>query len=159
MSRDHASPARQRGVTAVELGLVLLVFCALLTGIIGFVQLLWTLHSADEATYVGARLATVCDKENAVIKKRMREKLPDLRTDQIVVDYINRGNGATCFEDTPTNASNPSNTNVCRAVRVSLVNYGYDMVLPTGVLRIPLPSLSTTLPREYMSASNPICTL
>lgn len=156
----------QRGSLAYELAWVLGIFCVLLVGISEFTQLMWVMNSANEATFVGARLAAVCDKDNAIIKQSMRQRLPSLSDANITVEYVNRGIGTTCFEDLPTNVANPGSTNVCRAVRVGLHNYSHELTLPLVPMPLPLPALkvsvpvpsfSTTLPREYMHKNNPAC--
>jgi Flp pilus assembly protein TadG len=141
-------PARcQRGVMAVDFGLSAFLLLTALLGAIEVGRLLWTWNAAAEATRLGARLAAVCTRDDTDIKARMRERLPALTNDNIVLDYINPGGVGAC-----------NDTN-CRFVHVELQNFHHQMLmpLPTTLGSIDIPA-SATLPREvFNSANQPAC--
>lgn len=137
----------QAGVAAVEFALVCAVFFTALLGVIEFGRLLWTWNAATEATRYGARLAVVCDMNDADIAAKMIGRLPSLQTSNIVVAYLN-----------PPFAENTCTAATCKAVRVSLTGYEHDTIIPFVPLALDLPPFTTTLRREYMhSTDNPIC--
>lgn len=137
----------QAGVAAVEFALVCSVFFTALLGAIEMGRLLWTWNAATEATRLGARLAIVCDKDDADIKAQMVGRLPALSTSNITVTYLD-----------PPNAENTCTTATCKAVRVSLTGYEHDTIIPFVPLAVTLPPFTTTLRREHMqSTGNPIC--
>ena len=87
----------QRGVAAVEFALVSMVFLTLLFGIIEFSRITYYWNAATEATRLGARLAVVCDMDDATIKSRMTDLFPILSADKIDVEYEPGGcPAATC---------------------------------------------------------------
>lgn len=141
----------QRGVAAVEFALVATVFLTLLFGIIEFSRITFYWNAATEATRLGARLAVVCDMDDATIKSRMTDLFPILSADKIDVEY----EPGDCLSTT------------CRQVRVTV---DAPEALPTYIpffnFSPVLPKFSTTLPRESMRSAfgkageevaNPVC--
>lgn len=147
--RRRIPARRQRGTVAVEIGLSALLLLMALIGAMEVGRLLWTWNAAVEATRLGARLAAVCDINDADIKTRMRERLPNDMTDaNIVLSYVNPGSAGTC-----TSAN-------CVFVRVELQGYSHALLvpLPAALGSIALPAFSTTLPREVFNSTNqPAC--
>lgn len=139
----HASiRARQSGAAAVEFALVSTLFFMILFGAIEMGRLLWTWNAAAEATRLGARMAVVCNVNEANIVTRMRERLPALQASNVSLEYVPNG----C-----------SDAN-CQYVRVSLAGYTHQAIIPFAPLSIDIPPFQTTLPREFMqSAGNPVC--
>lgn len=136
-SRQH----RQRGVAAVEFALVSMFFLTLLIGAMELGRWLFVLNAASEATRWGARLAVVCDMNDAQIRQRMRSILRGVTDDQITITY------------SPT----ACDTNACTAT-VSLADVTFSPMIPALGGTYALPAFSTTLPRELMSsADNPVC--
>ena len=145
----HTLARHQRGTMAVEFGLGALLLCMALFGAVEVGRLLWTWNAAAEATRLGARLAAVCNQDDAAIKQRMRERLPALTDAYITLEYLNPGGVGAC-----TAAS-------CRLVRVSLQGYQHALLvpLPASLAAIPIPPFTTTVPREVMLSANqsPAC--
>lgn len=132
----------QAGVAAVEFAIVAALFFTLLLGMMEMARLLWTWNAAGEATRRGARMAVVCDINDAAIKTRMRQMLPALQPEHITLTYLPNG----C-----TDAN-------CQTVRVTLAGYTHQPIIPFVPLSIPIPSFQTSLPREFMqSADNAAC--
>ena len=137
----------QRGVAAVEFALVSFVFFTLLIGLMEMGRLLFYWNSAAEATRWGARIAVVCDLNDADIKSRMQMILPLLPENKITVSYEPAG----CNADT------------CESVTVSVASgVSVATAIPFVPLSLALPPFSTTLPRESMRSTfggqaNPVC--
>lgn len=141
-SSNPFSPCRQKGVAAVEFALIAIVFFTLLLGIIEFGRVLFTWNSVAEATRWGARLAVVCDKDDAAIKERMRLIAGMLTDSNIVISYVPGG-------------CDKSN---CRSVEVSVTGATFTPMIPFLGMTLTIPPFTTSLPRESMeSTNNPVC--
>ena len=133
----------QSGLVAVEFALIASVFFMMLLGAAEFGRMLWMWNAAADATRMGARMAVVCDLNDADIKTRMRAMVPGLTNANITLTYAPAGCSATS----------------CQTVTVSLTGYVFNSFIPVVSIQPALPPFTTTLPREYMtSASNPACT-
>ena len=138
-----ASQRRQRGVAIVEFALVALIFFTLLIGIMEFGRWLFTLNAASEATRWGARVAVVCDKDDAAIKARMRSMVNGLTDEQISINY----------------SPSACDTSACM-VTVQLNGVTFTPLIPFMGVAVPIPPFTTTLPREHLSSdvgTNPVC--
>lgn len=135
----------QKGVAAVEFAIVAALLFTVLIGIMEFARVLFYWNTAAEATRLGARLAVVCDKDDAQIKQRMTEMLTILPAAKINIDYEPPG----CTIDS------------CRTVTVSIgEGVSVATVIPFVPVVLTLPGFSTSLPRESMSSAsgtNPVC--
>lgn len=143
--RPHSR--RQSGVAAIEFALVAAVFFSLLIGIMEMGRVLFYWNSAAEATRLGARVAVVCDLNDAEIKSRMQTMLSILPANKIAVAYKPAG----------------CDVNTCDSVTVSILpDVSVTTFIPYVPLSLTLPAFSTTLPRESMLSTfkgeaNPIC--
>lgn len=148
MSRLHFRPrARQHGVAAVEFALIAMLLFTLLIGIMEFSRITYYWNAATEATRLGARLAVVCDMDDATIKSRMAALFPVLSAEKIAIEYAPGG----CAVDT------------CQQVRVT-INAPEKLAtfIPGFDMNARLPPFVTTLPRESMRSTfggmeNPVC--
>lgn len=145
-------PSRQRGAAVVEFALVALIFFVLLIGIFEFGRVMFTWNSAVEATRRGARLAVVCDINDAQIKAQMRSILPVIADDDIDITY-SKFDGAAC------------NANSCELVTVEIKSTApsFKYYIPLLMPSFNIPQFSTTLTRESLSTGtgadkNPDCT-
>jgi hypothetical protein len=129
---------KQRGSTAVEFALVLLIFFTFLLAIVDFSRMLFTWSAANEATRAGARYAVVCDAttNEGLVLARMQNLLPQISA--IDVAWVPGG----CTPST------------CEGVTVSIVGLNFQWISPLAGLgplaAIPMPTFSTFLPREIM---------
>ncbi|MDE1948932.1 MAG: pilus assembly protein [Burkholderiales bacterium] len=145
--RPDAAARHQAGTAAVEFALVSAVFFTALLGVVEMGRMLWLWNAAVEATRLGARLAVVCDLNDADIKTRMMQRLPDLTSAEITVTYLN-----------PPAADNTCTAATCKAVSVQLSGYVHQTLIPFVSLSVSMPSFMTTLPKEFMnSTNNPAC--
>jgi Flp pilus assembly protein TadG len=147
MARHHTWAPRtaQAGTAAVEFAFVSIALFTLLIGIMEFSRVLFYWNSAEEATRLGARIAVVCDKDDAVIKVKMREIFPVVPANKILVDYEPAG----CTIQT------------CERVTVS-IDSGVPIAtfIPFVALSLALPPFTASLPRESMNGvggTNPVC--
>lgn len=146
-SRPPSLRRSSRGAAAVEFALATGVLCLLVLGGVEMSRLLWTVNAAVEATRLGARLAVVCDMNDARIAQRMATVLPGLTREAVRIDYLD--------PPQPDNTCTPA---TCKAVRVALGGVVHQTLIPFQSLAVALPPLRTTLRRESMdSTSNEAC--
>lgn len=140
---------KHRGATTVEFALISVIFITLIMAIVEFGRWMSTMELASEATRLGARMAVVCDINDATIKQRVQSHLPmlGLTTSQISVTYVPSG----------------CNKNSCQSVTVSITGATFTPHIPFLMQAFPVPPFTTTLPRESMESTssdghaNPVC--
>ena len=150
------SPRRlQRGSGALEIALGILMLAALMVALIDFSRWLYAWNAAGEATRLGARLASICersDQAQRAIRQQMRAWLPDLTAESessvIRIDY-----------ESPAGVPSAS-CDVDDCVQVSVWLDGYRIaalggLVPGGVL--PLPVMRASVTRESMNAQSGTC--
>ncbi len=145
----------QCGATVIEFAIATVVLFSLLLGITDFGRMLFTWNAAAEATRWGARIAVVCDKLTPdQVRDRMKQILPQLTNEQIVISYYNP---LGVINNTCDKAS-------CKAVEVSLTGVSFAPIspfMPFGA--VAMPDFRTYLLRESMEAvdaagdQNPVC--
>lgn len=144
--RTCAPAGCQRGAAAVEFALVAGLFFTLLLGIMEMGRLLFYWNTVTEVTRLGARLAVVCDINDADIEKRMAKLLPQVK-----------GHVSISYE--PVSCT----VNTCEQVTVAVSS---GVAVPTYIPYVPLslrlPGFQTTLPRESLQSTfngtaNPVC--
>lgn len=133
--------SNQQGMVAVEFALIAIILFSFLFGAMEMSRALFYWNTATEATRLGARLAVVCDQDVSAIKTKMQAMLSVLEADQISVMYSPDG----------------CDSNSCRSVTVGINGFNFTTLVPVLPLNIPMPSFSTTLPRESMDSANPDC--
>lgn len=145
MKTAYTSARRaQRGATAIEFALVASAFLVLLIGIMEMGRVLFYWNTAAEVTRLGARIAVVCDKDDADIRARMIALFPTLATADISLDYQPSGcSAATC--ETAT-------VSIAPGVQI-------NTFIPFVPLNLTMPAFVTTLTRESMDSGggNPVC--
>ncbi|MFA8326098.1 TadE/TadG family type IV pilus assembly protein [Burkholderia ubonensis] len=140
------SPLRrraERGATVVEFALVAAIFCTLLIGICEFGRVLFYWNTASEAMRLGARTAAVCDADASVIKQRITTLMPLLTASNVTLTYTPSG----CDSD-PTTARS-----TCTFVTLQVTGITIKTLIPFVKINVPMPSFSTTLPRESLMSS------
>jgi Flp pilus assembly protein TadG len=140
--------SRQKGATAVEFALVLLIFLMFLLGIVDFSRMLFTWNAAAEAARAGARYAAVCATtgNNGLVVSKMQAMLPQISN----VNVAWSPSGCTAA--------------TCEGVTVTIVGLNYQWISPipgiASVSGIAMPTFQTYLPREIMRGdpnSDTIC--
>ena len=143
-------PTRERGATAVEFALIAPLLVTILTAILGFGHLVHTMQMTTEALRAGARIAVVCDQNDAAIRQAIQNRVPQLSLTnaQITLQYLPNG----------------CNASSCQSISVSLSGVTYSPWTWLIPAQFQMPSFSTTLPRESMQSvnpagdANPVCT-
>lgn len=159
MRSRHSKPSsrsRQRGAGIVELALSLLILSFVLVLFVDVARWLHAWSAAGEATRLGARLASLCERSSdaqQAIRDQMRVWLPDLsreRAAQVVrIDYENPAGVLSASCDVST----------CRQVSVWLSGYSISALgglVPGGLL--PLPAMRASVVRESLQSRTGACT-
>lgn len=152
MKRSHrhansvAVSRLQRGVAAVEFGLVSIVLFTLMFGAVEFGRMLYYWNATTEATRLGARIAVVCDLNDSDIKAKMSALFPVLATADINLNYDPAG----CTVES------------CNSVTLTINPKNIEEFIPFNTLVFNLPPFTTTLTRESMQSTfggvaNPVC--
>lgn len=139
---------RQQGTTTVEFAIVGLLAVIVLFGCIEYGRGLFVMNALTESTRRAARLAAVCPINHPAVKRvavfRRADgsptgaEVPGLTEDNIVVEYLDAGGGATAdYAD-------------IRFVRASIRDYQFRFNVPVVARAIPLPPFTTTLPAESL---------
>lgn len=148
--RAFASRSYQRGVTAVETGLVFLILIAVCTATIDLARWALACSSAQEAARLGARVAAVCDPGDSAAVDGARARLIALRSLARVPDVLVSLEPAGCSATS------------CNTVRVSVQGGSLEGVSPWWIGPLPLPTTTIEIPREALRStlegrSNPAC--
>ena len=134
----------QRGTTTVEFAIIGAVVITLLFAVIEFGRILFSLSVLQEGARRATRVAAVCAVNNDAIENAaVFVELPGLTTDNVVIAYLDQ-NGAVLADPAGANYS------AIRYVRVSIVNYAFDVAIPFIAPTFTAPTCSSTLPRESL---------
>lgn len=144
---------RQRGTTTVEFAIVGSLFFVLLFGVMEFGRALFVANALTESTRRGARMAAVCpvgDTQPALVAivanaGGVSRIAPDLTTANVQVSYLDQA-GAVL-------ANPAANMVSIRYVRVRIVDFTQEMLIPFLLPEILMPSFSATLPIESLGYS------
>ena len=143
----------QQGLASVEFAFVGFVVFVVLFAAIEMGRLMFTLNLLREATYRGARLAIVCPIGDAkialtaIFDNAGTPLLPALTTANIEVNYLGASGNVI---SNPGNAANFINI---RYVKVQIVNFTYNYIIPGLNLSFVSKSYPTTLPIESLGIS------
>ena len=144
---------QQRGVTSVEFAIVGAVLFTVLFGVIEFGRALFVANALVEGTRRGARVAAVCpigDTRPALVTIMANgggasQIAPDLTTSNVAVSYLDQ-NGAVI--------ANPgASVTSIQYVRVRIVGYQMNLMIPFIMPRFVMPEFAATLPRESLGYS------
>lgn len=134
--------SRQRGATAVEFALVLLMFLMFTLGIVDFARMLYTYNAATEATRVAARYAAVCAASGMTNHAQVLAKV------QSLMPMVQSAN-LTLTWDPPS-----CDPTTCVGVRATLSNFTFKWIAPIpgigGLAPRLMPPMTTYLTREAM---------
>jgi len=139
---------RQKGLTTVEFAIVGALFFIVLFGVIEFGRLLWVWGTLTEATRRGARVAVVCPVNHSAVARitvfndagsdGSSPIIAGLSPANVAVTYLNAsGNPTASFSS-------------IRYVRVGIVNYQHQLLIPFFDQLLNAPAFETTLPRESL---------
>lgn len=141
-----------KGVTTVEFALVGGLFFLVLFGILEFGRLLFVWNTLTEATRRGARIAAVCPvNHSAIANIAVLDRptgggsspiLPGLSTANVELRYLD-------VDGIPI-VTPVANFTAIRYVRVRIVGYSHNMIIPMFTPLLNAPPFQTTLPRESL---------
>jgi Flp pilus assembly protein TadG len=158
--RNQQTPFKQRGVTSVEfafvgLAAILIIFMAMEMG-----RMMFTLNTLAEVTRRGARVAAVCTIDNLAISRIAifndaatagpSPILGKLTTNNIRVEYLTE-TGTVLAEPTKDDETYLT----IEYVRVRVVGYQHQLIIPGLSLSIMAPEYPTTVPRESLGIPRP----
>jgi hypothetical protein len=145
---------KQQGTTTVEFALVGLLAIVVLLTVIEFSRLLFVINAMGEGTRRGARMAAVCPiNDPAIAQTTVFNRsgggtdspiISGLSTANVQLEYLDQGGNQVGNPTDPTGFLN------IRYVRVSIVNFQHQLVLPLPIGPLSLPELPSTLPRESL---------
>ena len=155
MRRSTGPRSLQTGAGTVEISLALLILVFIVVALIDASRWLHAWSAAGEATRLGSRLASICDRSaesQSAIRMQMRPWLTELtlaRAPSVIrIDY--EGQGAM-----PSPSCDASD---CRQVAVWLEGYAITALgglVPGAVL--PLPALRASAARESLQSRSGAC--
>lgn len=129
----------QRGSTAVEFALVLMLLLTFVFGIVDFSRMLFTWNAVNEAARAGARYAVVCHDSisgNDAVLARMQALVPSIQS--VNLSWAPSGCNAT----------------TCESLTLTVSNLQFRWISPIagigGIAPIAMPPFTTTLVRESM---------
>jgi len=127
----------QKGLYLIEFALISGAFFLTVFTVIDMARIFYLLNAASEATRHGARVAAVCDVNDAQIKTSMIDKIGNANLTEGEIDVSYQPGGC--------DVSN------CETITVSLTNVSFNTILG---FTVSSPDFATTLPRESMSSTN-----
>jgi hypothetical protein len=143
---------RQQGMTMVEVAIVGLVAMMTLFGVLEIARVFFVFNALDEATRRGARVAAVCQVNDAAIAEITvfnpsgggpnSSMLPGLTTGNVVVEYLDQ-NGIALADPI-------ASYGLIRYVRVRIANFVHQLFIPLFVRNFTTPEFATTLPAESL---------
>jgi hypothetical protein len=150
------SPKRQRGITSVELAIVGLLFFIVMFAVLEVGRLFFVLNSLDEATRRGARMAAVCQVNDAAITQvavfnqsgdaSASSLVAGLEPADIQIRYLD-------VNGSPVGLPATDDFEDVRYVEASVVGFQHQLIIPTRFTTFILPDFRTTLPRESLGVS------
>jgi len=136
----------------VEVAIVGLVAMMTLFGMLEIARVFFVFNALDEATRRGARVAAVCQVNDAAIGEiaifnpsgggANSSMLPGLTTGNVAVEYLDQN--ANVIGD-PIGSFG-----LIRYVRVRIANYTHQLFIPLFVRSFTTPQFATTLPAESL---------
>ena len=131
----------------MEFALVAAVLFTMIFGVIEVARAFFVSSALDEATRRGARMAAVCPINDAAVFQAAafnNALIPDLDAGDITVEYLDN-TGAIVG-----NPADPAGFRQIRYVRVKVVGYQHQMIIPFVSALVGLPEYATVLPRESL---------
>ena len=146
---------KQRGLTTVEAAIVSTVAMVILFGVIEVGRALFVYTTLEEVTRRGARMAAVCQLNDAGIREVAIFNQSGTAGASRIIAGLNTANLAVEYLDIAGAAiGNPAaNYGAIEFVRVRLQNFTHELFIPFVGQTINFPEFSTTLPRESLGVT------
>lgn len=144
---------QQRGITTVEFAIVSTVLFIVLFGVIEFGRALFVANALAEGTRRGARVAAICPvgdprpAQVAIFADGGGQSMvaPNLSTGNVEVTYLDQS-GAVLANPMGSYAD-------IRYVRVRIVNFSQQLIIPFAMPTMQMPPFAATLPIESLGYS------
>ena len=135
----------------VPFALSAIAFLSLFLGAFEVARYAYVSNAVAEATRVGARMVAVCslDIDNKVraAMNALVPQIPAADASKVVITRVKADKSTACTATTD-----------CAYVTVTVTGVSVPTVTPLVALNLVLPTVASTMPREYMnSTSNPYC--
>ena len=145
MSRKH-----QQGLAAVETAIVALLALVTLFGTIEIARAFFVYVTLEEATRRGARVAAVCQVNDPAIREitvlspggPASNVIHGLTTANVVVQYLDQAGNPI--------ADPVGGFGLIRYVRVRIVAFSQQLMIPLFIQNFLTPNFETTLPAESL---------
>ena len=146
---------KQRGLTTVETAIVATVAMVILFGVLEIGRAMFVFTTLEEVTRRGARMATVCQLNDAGIRQVAIFNLSGNAGSSGIIAGLNTANLAVEYLDLAGAViGNPAgNYGAIEFVRVRLQNFTHDLLIPFVGQTLTFPEFSTTLPRESLGVT------
>lgn len=142
----------QSGVTTVEFAIIAASLFMVVFAVIEFARVLYTWNTLNEVTRRGARVAVVCPVNHSAIQRVALLNGPGdaggsavvygLTPEHIRVEYLDVLGGPI--------ADPMAEFTSIRFVRVSVVDYRHEVLIPFMPAILTAPAVATVLPRESL---------
>ncbi len=143
---------RQSGIAIVEFAIVGAMTFVVLIGVIEVGRVFFVLNALEEATRRGARVAAVCEVNDPAIaditvfssalSPGNSTLVGGLTSGNVVVEYLTSTGAAI--------ADPMADYGDIAFVRVRIVNYQHQLLIPIVARTFTVPPFATTLPRESL---------
>lgn len=145
--------SKQSGLVVVETAIVGLLAMITLFAVLEVARAFFVMNALEEAARRGARVAAVCQVNDPAISQIAifdsggggSSLVHDLTTAHVDLDYLN-GDGAVVSDPVGSYFD-------IRYVRVGVVGYQHQLLIPLFIQTIALPRFDATLPRESLGVS------
>jgi Flp pilus assembly protein TadG len=139
---------RQQGVTTIEFAIVGLLALTVLFAVIEIARAFFVYNALEEATRRGARVAAVCQLDDPAIAQIASFTasgsglVGGLAPANIAVEYLDASGNVL--------ADPMASYGLIAYVRVSIVNFSHQLLIPMFISSFTTPSFSTTVPAESL---------
>ena len=142
----------QKGLTTVEFAFIGALALLVLFAVIEFGRALFVLNALSEGTRRGARMAAVCPINDPAIAEAAVFNNPGGGANSPIINGLTTADVSLEYLDANgTPLVNPAGTFILiRYVRVRIVNFQHQMLIPFGSYIFQTPEFATVLPRESL---------
>jgi Flp pilus assembly protein TadG len=145
---------RQSGLATVEFAIVGAIAITLVFAVLEIARAVFVISALNEATRRGARIAAVCPVNDPAIAEVATFNAPGAGSQSPIVNGLDTGDIVLNYLDELGDViGDPSPgagfVNV-RYVRVSVVNFQHQLIIPFANITFTMPEFTTTLPRESL---------
>ncbi len=157
MQRNHR---RQQGLATVEFAIVGLVSLVVLFGVLEVSRMMFTMNMLQEATRRGARMAAVCTVDSPAIARAAMFNSSGSGTASPIINGLSTANIQVDYLDAAGNtvvgyAGDVKAYYRIQYVRVQIVNFQHQMIVPGLNLSFVTRPYPTIMPRESLGVPKP----